>query len=205
MKKQHWLAILFFGGLWGISEAVLGDALYAGDVPKASVYLTVIGFGLLGLSRAFVRWTGAATLIGGGAMLFKFLNTPFFACHLAGIALLGVAWDIAFGVARIKRPVLAAIAAVYLGHLLFMAAMVFAFRSDRWIVQGFGGWAQHVGVAGTLTAIGCAILVPPALRLGERLQRRTGLPSIVTARYAWTAPLIVTIAFWSYAIGMKIR
>ena len=44
MKKEHILGILFFGGLWGISEAVLGDALYSSNVPYASVPLTVTGF-----------------------------------------------------------------------------------------------------------------------------------------------------------------
>lgn len=205
MKRSHVLAILFFGGLWGVSEAGLGDALYAGSVPHASVYLTVIGFFILTVSRAFVPRTGAATLIAAGAMLFKFLNVPFFACHLAGIALLGVGWDVAFGVAKIRRPVIASTLAVYLGHVLFMAAMVFVFRSDRWIAQGFGGWLEHVGVSGTLTAVGCAIAVPLGLRLGERLRRGTGLPAALVARHAWVAPLVVTLGLWTYAIGAKIR
>jgi hypothetical protein len=30
-------------------------------------------------------------------VLYKFLNVPFFACHLTGIALLGVSYDLVFG------------------------------------------------------------------------------------------------------------
>ena len=44
MKKEHILGILFFAGLWGISEAVLGGVLYRAAVPYASVPLTIIGF-----------------------------------------------------------------------------------------------------------------------------------------------------------------
>jgi hypothetical protein len=98
MKKTHLLAILFFSGAWGLSEAVLGDALYARHVPFASAGLTMVAFLLLAVARPFLPRWGGATAVGLLAMLYKFLNVPFFACHLTGIALLGVSWDLVFGV-----------------------------------------------------------------------------------------------------------
>jgi hypothetical protein len=203
--KKNILTILLFGGLWGGSEALLGELLYAHDVPHAAFYLTVIGFFILALSRSFVRWTGAATLIAVAAMLYKFLNVPFFACHLAGIALLGVAWDLSWGLARIRRPAAAAVLSVYLGHLFFMFAMVVVFRSEHWVAQGARGWIDHVGVSGSLTAVVSALLVPFGLKLGERLRRGTTQSGAWALRFAPIASLLLTLGLWSYAIGHKIR
>jgi len=94
MKKEHILGILFFGGLWGISEAVLGDALYSGNIPFASVPLTIIGFVLMAAARVYFPQIGTVTLVAGCAMLYKFLNAPFFACHLLGILLTGMCYDL---------------------------------------------------------------------------------------------------------------
>ena len=71
MKKEYILGILFFGGLWGISEAVLGDALYSANVPYASVPLTVIGFILMAIAQVYLPQKGTATLIAGFAMLYR--------------------------------------------------------------------------------------------------------------------------------------
>ena len=51
MKREYILGVLFLGGVWGISEAVLGGALYAGQVPHASVPLTVVGLVVLTIAR----------------------------------------------------------------------------------------------------------------------------------------------------------
>ena len=205
--KKHILTILFFGGLWGGCEALLGEALYSRHVPHAGFYLTVVGFFILAVSRSFVRWTGAATLIAVSAMLYKFLNVPFFACHLAGISLLGVAWDLSWNVGKIRSSVLASTVAVYLGHAFFMFAMVFAFRSDRWVAQGLRGWIDHVGVSGSLTAVACAVLVPLGLMWGARLQKGVAQPSLRAHRFAPIASLVLTIGLWGYAfaIGAKLH
>src|SRR4030042_3359077 len=102
MKKEHFLGVLFFGGLWGIAEAVLGDALYSSNVPYASVPLTIIGFVLMAAARVYCPQIGTATLVAACAMLYKFLNAPFFACHLLGILLTGMCYDLFFGVLKIK-------------------------------------------------------------------------------------------------------
>ena len=82
MKKEYILGILFFGSLWGFSEAVLGGLLYHFDVPYSSVFLTIIGFCILTVAVVYLPKTGISSAIAAIAMLYKFLNTPFFACHL---------------------------------------------------------------------------------------------------------------------------
>ncbi len=74
MRKQYVLGVLFFAGVWGISEAVLGGALYAAGVPHASVLLTVVALAVLTLARSYFPLRGTGTLIAACAMLYKFLN-----------------------------------------------------------------------------------------------------------------------------------
>jgi hypothetical protein len=226
MKKTHLLAILFFSGIWGLSEAALGDALYTRHVPFASVGLTMVAFFLLAVARPFLPRWGGATAIGLLAMLYKFLNVPFFACHLTGIALLGVSWDLVFGLtnrggaaqrfaapiaghrasrAWLRSSVLGA-AAAYLGYLLFVLAMVFVFRSEHWIGKGLTGALQHVFVAGSLAAAACAVVVPLGLRLGEWLRGSTAGPAPLGLQPRFAAAIAGCAAFglWAYGVAGKV-
>lgn len=223
MKKEHLPAILLFGGLWGFSEAILGDALYSAVVPFSSVYLTVIGFFLLAVASHFVPRRGGSTAIASLAMLYKFLNVPFFACHLTGIALLGLSFDLVFGwgsrqahaavgstpggrqpfrVAGLKAAL-----ACYLGHALFFFAMIFGFRSEFWLGKGINGWWQHVGVGGSLAAAGCALMVPVGLALGRRLRERvSGSASLrLQPRLVGTLTTILTVGLWAWGMVAKWR
>ncbi len=176
MKKEYILAILFFGGLWGISEAVLGDALYSANVPYASVPLTVIGFVLMAVARVYFPQIGTATLIAACAMLYKFLNAPFFACHILGIFLTGVCYDLFVSVFKIKNRSLSAAAAVYLSYTLFALMITYIFRYEHWVQAGFAGVLRHIVISGSMAALACAILVPGAgmacaRKMGTRAQK----------------------------------
>jgi len=176
MKKEYFLAILFFGGLWGISEAVLGDALYSANVPYASVPLTVIGFAVMTIGRVYFPQKGTATLIAACAMLYKFLNVPFFACHLLGILLTGLCYDLFFNAFEIRRRWLSAVAATYLSFALFALMITYVFRYEHWVQAGFAAVLRHVGVSGSIAAFGCAILVPASFHLGERVKAHLARP-----------------------------
>lgn len=223
MKKEHLLAILLFSGLWGLSEAVLGDALYTASVPYASVYLTAIAFFLLAAARSFVPWTGSATVIALLAMLYKLINVPFFACHLSAIALLGLSFDAAWamgsrsarrsgaaenagwaraGHASVPLLALRGVVACYLGHLFFVVAMVYGFRSEFWLEKGLAGAVHYVGVAGSLAALGCAVMTPLGARLGARWRDRAASPALPQGalRPAGLAGIIVSAGLWIYGV-----
>jgi hypothetical protein len=235
MRKTQLLAILFFSGIWGLSEAALGDALYAHHVPMASVFLAVIAFLVLAVAAPFVPRLGGATAIGLLAMLYKVLNVPFFGCHLAGIALLGLSWDLLGALARGHRslpgpfapnpapdssahaaPVSGAsswwrealfgVVACYLGYLLFVLAMVFVFRSERWVQKGLAGGLHQVLVNGSVAAAGCAIFVPLGFRLGERLRGRASVPVLLGLRagFAGAVVLTITVGIWGYGVVARI-
>jgi hypothetical protein len=200
MRKEHILALLFFGGLWGVSEAVLGDVLYGANVPYASVPLTAIGFVVMTVARIHYPQVGTATLIAACAMLYKFLNVPFFACHLLGILLTGMSYDLFFGVLKIRNRSISAAAATYLSYALFAFMMLYLFRYEHWVQGGFAKMVSHVGISGTMAALACAVLVPVSARFGDRIGTalRAALklrPNVVT-----NSILAVTVGLWMFGV-----
>ena len=202
MKKEYILAILFFSGLWGISEAVLGDALYRANVPYASIPLTIIGFVIMTFGRVYFPQRGTATLIAACAMLYKFLNAPFFACHLLGIVLMGLCYDLFFSIFAIKNRPLSAAAATYLNYALFALMITYAFRYDYWVQAGFAKVLRHIGIDGSIAALGCAVLVPLSFRLGEQLKVNFAMPFRLRLQLAPGSVSVVTIGLWIFSTAV---
>lgn len=197
MKKKHVLGILFFSGLWGLSEAKLGGLLYiAGLQDYAAIPLTAVALIILTIARAYLPQLGTATLIAACAMLYKFLNTPFFACHFLGILLTGVCYDLAFGVFRIKSRALSAVAAVYMSYALFAVLITYIFRYEYWVQAGMDKVLYHIGVSGTLTAVVCAVLVPLSFRLGEQIKVRLASPFDLRPQWAPGSVSLITAGLW---------
>jgi hypothetical protein len=200
VKKECILAVLFFGGLWGASEAILGDALYRANVPYASVLLTAVAFVMMTVARAYYPEKGMATLIAACAMLYKFLNVPFFACHLLGILLTGMCYDLFFGVLRIRNRSLSAAAAAYLSYAMFALMITYVFRYEHWVQGGFAKVLHHIGIGGSMAALGCAVLVPASFRLGERIRAFFVVPFRLRLQLVPGGVLAVTVGLWAFAI-----
>jgi len=135
------LGFLFFGSVWGFSEATFGDWLYSQEILHASIYLATIAFIIIASSKVFLsyRWTG--TMLGLIAMLFKLVNVPFFACHLLAIFLLGAGFDIACELVtrlyagRFSLPVIG-IVGNYIGHALFAVIITYVVQYYYWTEVG---------------------------------------------------------------------
>ncbi len=215
VSRQYILGILFFGGLWGLSEATLGDALYRAGVPYASVPLTAIGFVVLTFARVYFPRPGTATLIASFALLYKFLNAPFFACHLLGIVLMGVCYDVFLNVFRIRTTWLAAGLATYVNYAAFALMITYVARYNHWVQGGLGKILEHVGISGSMAALACAFLVPLSLRLSNRERRsperlssesqsgdwrsQAGLPTAITGLTAGLWLLGLVAGFLNHA------
>src|SRR4030042_692331 len=111
-----------------MSEAVLGGALYAAQVPYASVLLTVVALAVLTLARSYFPQRGTGVLIAACAMLYKFLNSPFFGCHLLGILMTGACYDLVFDVLKVRVKSLGAAATVYLSYAAFAVMITYLLR-----------------------------------------------------------------------------
>lgn len=200
MKKEHILGILFFGGLWGISEAVLGGAMYRAGVLFASVPLTIIGFIIMTIAKVYFPQKGTATLIAACAMLYKFLNVPFFACHILGILLMGICYDLFFSVFKIKNRSLSAAAAVYLNYALFALMITYVFGYEHWVHAGFAGVLRHITISGSMAALGCAVFIPSSFRLGERLKKNFATPFNLQLQLVPGGVLAATVGLWAFGL-----
>jgi hypothetical protein len=193
---------LFFSGLWGISEAVLGDALYRADVPFASVSLTVIGFIILTFACVYFPQRGTAMLIAGFAMLYKFLNEPFFACHLLGIFLMGVCYDLLFNVLKMRRNFLSSALVAYLSYASFALLITYIFRYGSWPQAGFAKVLRHISIGGSMAALGCAVLLPLSFHLAQRCKTNFVVPFRIQLRLATSGVWVLTIGLWIFGVMM---
>ena len=200
MKKEYIFGILFFSGLWGISEAVLGDALYRANVPYTSVPLTIIGFIVLSFATVYFPQKGTASIIAACAMLYKFINTPFFGCHLLGIFMMGLCYDLFFNVFKIKSRALSAAVTTYLSYTLFALMITYIFKHDFWAQAGFSKVLRHVGIGGSMAALGCAVLVPLSYRIGEQLKTNFTTPFRLRLQIAPGSVSILTIGLWLFSL-----
>jgi hypothetical protein len=204
MKKRVILAVVFFGTLWGVCEALLGGWLYAAHVPYASVPLSIVGLAVLSVARARLPRPGTSTLVAGVAMLYKFLNTPLYGCHLLAILLLGLAYDAVVSLLPGRnRPVCAA-AATYLGYALFALAITYVFRYEHWLAGGWPKVLRYVGVEGTMAGVGGALLAPLAFRLTGTLGRKAADVPRWTARWAAAGAALATAALWILPAAMRL-
>ena len=200
-RKERALAVLFFGGLWGLGEATLGNALYSSDTPHASVPLTVIGFVILSIARVYFPRAGMATLIAACAMLYKFLNTPFFACHLLGILMMGIWYDVFFSVLSMKRKWLAAVLATYGNYAAFALMITYVARYEHWVQGGFTKIFGHVGIDGSVAAVACAVLVPLGLALGAKLKAHAPAPFLWRGSMVPRGVAVVTAGLWVLGVA----
>jgi hypothetical protein len=204
MKKEYILGILFFGGLWGISEAVLGDVLYSASVPYASVPLTIIGFIIMTMARVYFPKMGTVTFIAAFAMLYKFLNVPFYGCHLLGILMTGMSYDLFFSIIKIKKPSLSAAAATYLSYALFGFMITYVFKYEYWVQAGFSGVLRHIAISGSMAALGCAVCVPICIQLTERFKTKLIQAFNMQLQLVPGGVLAITIGLWVFGIAAYI-
>ena len=172
MKKEYIWMILLFGGIWGLSEVILGGLFYANNLKFASIPLTIIAIGILSYSRKYISIPGSATLIGALAMLFKFLNEPQFKCHVLAILFLGVCFDACFSLMKRQNSSIKAAIATYGGYLFFALVNTYIAQNPFWIKGGLSKIASYVLISGTITAIGAAIISPIAINLAEQVKNK---------------------------------
>jgi len=200
-KFRPLIWVLLFGSIWGISEAVGGDALYTANIPLASVWLSAWALFLLAFARAQNDTPGTSSAIAGIATLFRLVNTGPFICHLLGIFLLGVAFDIAATLLlKRKKKIslrggLTGILSAYGGYASFALIITYVIQYEFWVAGGWPKVTEHIFVNGSLTALVSAFLVP----LGYWLSQKEKTSKAFHSRWATSSAL--TLIFFLWIVG----
>jgi hypothetical protein len=192
--------MLFFGSLWGLNEVVVGKQLFDAHIPYASAGISAWAFFILAIARGVMNKPGTSTAIGGIAAVFRLVNATY-VCHIFGIFLLGVAFDLAFSLlAKHRKTIyiqssLAGVVGAYSGHLIFALFATYIIRNPFWVSGGLPKISEHVFVSGSFVALASALLVPLGYWIGHN---RIPLDA-QRSRWAYNGALIFTVIFWALA------
>lgn len=200
-NPKNWLWFILFGSLWGINEVMMGEVLSASNVPHYSVLLTVIALFILAMARGIVNKPGSSTVIGVVAVLFKLANAAPFFCHLLGIFMVGLVFDVLASMlmksektAAIKCS-LTGVLSAYSGNALFALVITYIIRYDFWTSGGLSKVLGHIFVVGTFTAILAALTVP----LGFRLGVTSGALADRKPKWTYAGTLVSVFIIWILA------
>jgi hypothetical protein len=199
-KPILWLFL--FGSIWGINEVFLGEILYRYDVQSSSVILTAMALFFLAIARGMINKPGSSALIGMFAVLFRLANTAPSYCHLLGIFILGATFDV-FSTWLIKNKEQAlfrwsttGMLSAFGNNALFAVLITYVIRYEYWVAGGLSKIINHIFVAGIITAVMAAFLVPLGFFVGTNgstfFARRP--------RLSFAGTILGSVALWAVAI-----
>jgi len=140
-----------------------------------TLQLTWIALIILATARLVLNLPGSSIALAGIAVLFRAVNAAPFYCHLAGIALLGVAFDVTAtillrrGRLVLLRCALTGAITPLLSTFLFAASMVWVFRYHSWPAGGLDRVVEHVLRSGGPAALAGLVAIPCGVLLGNGL------------------------------------
>ncbi len=198
-SAKNWVWLILFGSLWGVVEVVVGEVLFAQEVPLASVWLSAWAFLMLGAARGLLNEPGSSSAVGAVASLYKLAFAAPYYCHLLGIFFLGLMFDV-FASLLLKdkrvqtwRRGLAGAVSAYAGYALFAVVITYVARYRPWVAGGGPKVVNHIFVGGGYAALCCLAVVPAGFWLGEK-----GWPTLARhPRWALAGALALTVAVWT--------
>jgi len=196
-KPILWLIVL--GSVWGFNEVLAGEALSSVNVLFGSALLAAWAFLVLAVARGMLNRGGSSTFIAGIAVLYRLVNTSPFFCHLLGIFMLGLAFDLSATLLgrgenrnRLKESLIG-ITTAFGGYALFALSVTFIFRHDFWVSGGWPKIMNHIFISGSLAAFLASIVVP----LGYNLGRRSDVYIEGKSRWTYSWGLLFLVFVWS--------
>jgi len=182
------VCLVLLASAWGLSELIGGP----------TVLLTAVALLLLAMARSLINRPGSSTAMAAIAVLFKSVNTAPFLCHLAGIALLGLAFDIMASLLwrddrkPYLRTAFTGMLSAYLSCLLFGASMIWIFKFRHWAGGGIERLGEYMLSSGSRGALTAVLIVPAGLWLGRQLvHQAAGRPRAVLR-----AAAAICLALW---------
>ena len=195
------LWLFFFGSIWGINEVVTGEILYRIDAPNPSIFLSVSALFILAMARGMFNRPGSSTLIGIFAVLFRLVNAAPSYCHLLGIFLLGLTFDVLISVflknkekALLKYSLIGGISA-YGNNAQFAILITYIFRNKYWVAGGLPRVANHIIVNGSISALLAAVVAPVGFWIGKKGE----LFAEARPRWSYAGTFLGSIVLWTLA------
>jgi len=185
----RWLCLIGLGSAWGLTELIGGETLV----------LTAVALLLLAVGRTLLNRAGTSTALAAIAVLFKSVNTAPFLCHLVGIALLGIAFDLMATLLwredhkPFLRAAVCGATTAYLSCFLFATSMVWVFKYRYWASGGLARIGEHTLYPGTRGALVALVVVPLGLWLGRLLARQAPVHPRLVQRAAVGACLVLWV------------
>lgn len=200
-KLRNWLWLFLFGSLWGINEVVVGSALSKNNIPHFPVLLTASAFIVLAMARGILNKPGSSTTIGGFAALFKLANAAPFYCHLLGIFMIGLTFDVFSSLLMrderkfLFKHSLTGVLSACTNNALFAVVMTYIVRYEFWAEGGLPKLLDYIFVSGSLTALLAVVVVPLGFWIGVNSR------ALIEHRPKWTyAVTLLGIGFlWTLA------
>lgn len=196
LQEVMWIAL--FGTAWGLNELLVGGAFYKAHPDGAPVWLIAFGVIMLAMARSVANRVGSSVVLGLIAALFKSVNTQPFVCHILGIVMLGLVFELVYDFLLLKHPLsrtrtgnpirskspmrsgilirlgIAGFSSVLLSNILFALLLAVILREEFWVANEYAKAYQYILVTGSLSAAVSAVTVPLAWKAGERLADWTG-------------------------------
>lgn len=174
MKKSYIIAwIVLCGAAWGLIEVVAGKIAYDLDSTRVPVWLVGWAILMLAASRAVVNRPGAATAVAMVAGLFRAVNAEPYFCHILGIVMLGVAFDVAATLLvrsrtrNLLRLAITGVLTVYAAHSVFALFSTYILGAEIWLENGAAKLVDHVFITGSFCALAAAVAAPLGYELGK--------------------------------------
>ncbi len=187
----RWGCLALLATAWGMNELVAGETLW----------LTTFALLVLAAARALWNRPGSSTAIALIAVGFRAVNTAPFFCHLLGIAVLGIAFDLTAtllmrGERRIAlRGALTGLVGAYASHLSFAVLLTWIIRYEHWAAGGFDRVREHVLGSGSAAALLSLVVVPLGFWVGTQLRDQA------VRRPRWAFGTAATLCAVGWALG----
>ncbi len=173
--KTKLMLILVVGVAWGVAEIFGRDLFNDLGLHGASIWLAVWAVLLLSLARGAWNGSGSSALIGLVATGIRFAGPTTSACHLLGIAAIGLFFDLfasslaSRSTARWWRHALVGVLTAYGARAFFVLYAIHVARFDRWVEGGTAMAVGHVVGGGTIAAAALMLLAPLGFLIGHKL------------------------------------
>lgn len=170
------IALILIGMVWGLSEIVIGKLLYSSAIPYASALLGVLSFLLLAVGRGLSNKLGSSLIIGLVALILKAVDVSPFYCHLLGILVTAISFEVAAVVfhryrSELRSRILLIATAAYINNALFALLNTYLLEQSYWSTNASSRIANYVFVDGTLLAILALVISLPGFALSVRMRQ----------------------------------